>query len=650
MKRNAVSVLLAVLPAACAALGLVPGMGPRAAVAANVTCCIDATCGDDVNGDGTPAAPWQTIGRFVRASFGSAGDTVIANVYGAAGGTVYHEDRLSFGATHSGRTVIVRKDPASEGSVRLITKAGSSSAASITNAMASGKVRFEGIDFAPALQLCEGLVNVLDADVSLEIANATISLPPDSAYGVLNSYPVTLPTRWFKMTNCRMTFATSERHAVGFACAYGWAGMEVNGCDLDLSVGHASGAIFFLGATMPDFRLIDTKLVANAGFTSSGSWEGMSRFEVRGCDITLTNSPTRLVYLWDHPASVCIADNTLRFVRSANTMIRVGADYGGVSGSFGRVQVVHNTIEMRDGSGHAILLGQGVVGGEFAYNRVVGLANDYGVVLKCRNMSVHHNSVISGAPMFLSSGGWNHIHHNTCVNLRGSYFGALTWNTNQDATNSVWNVITDNIFDASQAPANGYAIANTNRGHQNNIIDRNTYVASPAGRVGFLQNANQDTISALHAAWAAMGAPDNDAESSVGDPKFVDPTAGDLRLQTVSPCLGTLATFWANLGAWQQPVTPIVPGDLDGDGVPNDLDNCPDFFNATQADADGDGVGDACDRCALTRRGAEVDSQGCPVNGSEIEADFDHDGDVDQVDFLVFTRCFNGPNRAPACE
>jgi hypothetical protein len=40
------------------------------------------------------------------------------------------------------------------------------------------------------------------------------------------------------------------------------------------------------------------------------------------------------------------------------------------------------------------------------------------------------------------------------------------------------------------------------------------------------------------------------------------------------------------------------PEDTDGDGVCDDLDNCPRIFNPLQEDADGDGVGDACEPSA----------------------------------------------------
>ncbi|WP_223748714.1 lamin tail domain-containing protein [Myxococcus sp. XM-1-1-1] len=45
------------------------------------------------------------------------------------------------------------------------------------------------------------------------------------------------------------------------------------------------------------------------------------------------------------------------------------------------------------------------------------------------------------------------------------------------------------------------------------------------------------------------------------------------------------------------------PNDTDGDGVPNASDNCPNTHNPDQADSDGDGKGDACDLCPTPNPG-----------------------------------------------
>lgn len=44
----------------------------------------------------------------------------------------------------------------------------------------------------------------------------------------------------------------------------------------------------------------------------------------------------------------------------------------------------------------------------------------------------------------------------------------------------------------------------------------------------------------------------------------------------------------------------FMMSDFDGDGVPDDVDNCPVTANPDQADVDGDGIGDACDSCDAT--------------------------------------------------
>ena len=77
-----------------------------------------------------------------------------------------------------------------------------------------------------------------------------------------------------------------------------------------------------------------------------------------------------------------------------------------------------------------------------------------------------------------------------------------------------------------------------------------------------------------------------------------------------------------------EPAEPVevasAPGDADGDGVPDDADQCPDTppgaaVNETgcETDADGDGVVDRLDTCPDTPAGTQVDDKGCPPPAPE---------------------------------
>jgi hypothetical protein len=91
--------------------------------------------------------------------------------------------------------------------------------------------------------------------------------------------------------------------------------------------------------------------------------------------------------------------------------------------------------------------------------------------------------------------------------------------------------------------------------------------------------------------------------------------------------LAALATTWAcggGGGNGKMPdgneLRPDNDDDIDFDGVPNDIDNCPSASNAYQGNEDGDKFGDACDPC--------------PIVADDNPPDADGDGVADACDPL----------------
>ncbi|MFH1129994.1 MAG: thrombospondin type 3 repeat-containing protein [Pseudomonadota bacterium] len=137
-------------------------------------------------------------------------------------------------------------------------------------------------------------------------------------------------------------------------------------------------------------------------------------------------------------------------------------------------------------------------------------------------------------------------------------------------------------------------------------------------------------------------------------------------LQTLKESVGssTYGLFFCGIPDNEPTCVPSRPGeydgqitgnDTDGDGVTDDIDNCPRVFNPlrsvdsfVQLDTDSDGEGDACDPCPFDKDakvcsyspdpndkdgdGIPNEKDNCPANGNKDQKDTDGDGIGDVCD------------------
>jgi hypothetical protein len=143
-------------------------------------------------------------------------------------------------------------------------------------------------------------------------------------------------------------------------------------------------------------------------------------------------------------------------------------------------------------------------------------------------------------------------------------------------------------------------------------------------------------VAGSEALTATLVAVDDDVSSQPGyvPDTLSEPVPGKI-VYTV-PANGHYAMVWSVPLPVAQDPTWLVScnADDDGDGISDDVDNCPQVANPDQADADGDGRGDACDAVNndLDGDGIANDVDNCPQVANADQADHDGDGTGDACD------------------
>jgi Zinc carboxypeptidase/Thrombospondin type 3 repeat len=140
---------------------------------------------------------------------------------------------------------------------------------------------------------------------------------------------------------------------------------------------------------------------------------------------------------------------------------------------------------------------------------------------------------------------------------------------------------------------------------------------------------------------------------------FTDPDVGDYHrmiangtwnLQCISPGYVSKTINGIVVGSGNASVVNVllapVDTDLDDDGIPDSLDNCPSMANLSQADMDADSVGDICDNCPNFANPSQIDiiNDGIGDACQFVCGDCDNSGHVNIVDvtFMVRFAFFGG--------
>ena len=171
-------------------------------------------------------------------------------------------------------------------------------------------------------------------------------------------------------------------------------------------------------------------------------------------------------------------------------------------------------------------------------------------------------------------------------------------------------IVLDRIGDFGEDPGNGWEVAGVADATKDHTLVRKASVLTG--------NADWATAAGTNSDDSEWEVKDKDNFSDIGAHTYNPDSDGDGVTDDIDQCPDTPSGESVDANGCSD-----SQKDTDGDGVSDDLDQCPDTPDGvtvdmngcadSQKDSDGDGVTDDIDECANTPSGAAVDAKGCEL-------------------------------------
>lgn len=300
-----------------------------------------------------------------------------------------------------------------------------------------------------------------------------------------------------------------------------------------------------------------------------------------------------------------------------------GPSCGAIGGSWNGVSTCTTAFSTTVGSGETLTVSPGItLYIPFSIMQIRGTLDNYGTI-----------ATDSFATFNVNSGGvlnnYGSISINPSLGQSGTLnnYGTITINSggsseifNSGIINNSGTIVNNNTIRNFHGTINNLAGGTLNN---NRLIGMNTATIN-----------NYGTFSNIGTLNNAYGVINNFAGGSINNAGTID--------NILSTPPGTLNNYCGATYTGNEPSgnpRNNILCDADGDGVPDETDNCPLVANADQADSDGDGIGDACDNSAPQASDSIfTTNEDAPVSGQTVAADAEND----PLDFSLVSGPANG--------